>query len=517
MKRLKKLTAILTAAIMMVAMSMPVLAAAPAATDEQTATVSNVERTATVTAYQIVKADYNASGLIGYSANPGVTLADVLRPTSTEVTALAAGGLSGLPSVVMTTTDTTDLATFSADLNAGYWIVLVTGTIEEVYNPMLIGVYYSVGGSDNTMTGGTVDANSNWTLETVNAYAKSTDPSISKAIVNSGSGNANGDDAAIGDVVEFRIETAIPSYSAQYRSVLVRITDTLSAGLELDASSIVITAGGAPLAPANYTLTSTLGGFVLTIDSDYALANGNQAIVITYEAELTANAGLNFDPNTNTAKLEYTNDPTNATNTSETEDITYHYTFAIGANLYGTSSETWNKQTQELIKGEWVTTDVGGTPTTTFERLQGATFTLTNTVTGQVYTATSNALGELIFTGLDAGTYTLVETVAPAGFTLNNTPIPVVITATYNPNGTLHSYTISVAGSESTYEAVYQGDTSVITDITIIEENETQIPNTKTPGLPSTGGMGTYIFTILGVAIISVASILLYVSKKKRV
>jgi Predicted outer membrane protein len=516
MKRLKKLTAILTAAIMMIAMSMPVLAAVtPLPTDTAAASVTNVERTATVTAYQIVKAQYNVSGFIGYEANTGVTLADILKPTSTEVTALAAGGLAGLPTVSMTTTDTTDLATFSADLSPGYWIVLVTGTIQEVYNPMLIGVYYSEAGSDNTMQAGSVDANSNWTLETMNAYAKSTDPSIEKSILSPGSGNANGDDVAIGDTVDFQIATAIPSYSEQYSTVLLRITDTLSAGLELDQSSIVVTAGGAPLAASNYTLTSTSSGFVVTIDSDYALANGNQAIVITYSAELTAAAGLNFDPNTNTAVLEYTNDPNNVANTSETEDTTYTYTFAIGANLFGTSSETWNKQTQELIKGEWVTTDVGGTPVTTFERLAGATFELTNTVTGEVYTSTSNALGELIFTGLDAGTYNLVETVAPDGFTLNSTVIPVVITATYNPNGTLASYTITVDGSSSTYEAVYQGDTSVITDITVIEENPTQIPNTKLVGLPSTGGMGTYIFTILGVAIISVASILLYINKKK--
>ena len=516
MRKFKKLTAMLITAIMVIATCVPVLAATPVPTDTQEASVTNVEATATVTAYQITTATYNASGFVGYVAAPSVTLADVHAPTSSEVTAIARTGLSGLTSVTMTSDPGTP-TTFSADLTAGYWVVVVSGNIEDVYNPMLIGVYYSVAGSDNTMVGGIVDSNSNWTLETINAYAKSTTPSITKSIVNS-DGNANGDAAAIGDNVDFKIETTLPSYSEQYTSVLVQIQDTFSAGLALDMTSIVVTAGGTTLVePTHYTVTSSAGGFVLTMDSDYVLANGGQVIEVDYSATLTAAAGINFNPNTNKAELVYTNDPNNSSNTSTTEDITYHYTFGIGVSLFGDSTEIWNVITQELVKGHLVDqTAIGGT-TNDFVVLPGATFELTNNATNVVYTATSNTTGHLSFTGLDAGSYTLRETIAPPGFTLNATPMPVVITPTFNANGTLASYTITINGTAtSTYTAVYDGGTSTITDIIVNEAETTEFINTTLNELPSTGGIGTYIFTILGVTIISVATLLLFVSKKKK-
>ena len=169
MKKLKKLFAVMLSLIMVLAMGITSFADTgkqPTAKDTQEATVQNVEATATVTAYQITKGKYNENGFIGYEAVKGVTLAIVLAPTSDEVTTIAKNAtlLASLPSNAMTTTATTGLAEFKAQLNAGYWIVIVSGTVDEVYNPMLVGVYYSVSGSDNEMTSNPVDANSNWTL-----------------------------------------------------------------------------------------------------------------------------------------------------------------------------------------------------------------------------------------------------------------------------------------------------------------------------------------------------------------
>lgn len=521
MRKLRKLAAILTAAVTLLSMTLPAMAdptpVKPSAADTKTATVSNVEATATVTAYQIVKADYNTNGFTSYSAAAGVTLADVTAPTSTEVSIIAKNITTlGLKSTSMTTTGTEGLAAFTADLEAGYWIVLVNGNVQEVYNPMLVGVYYSVSGSDNTMVTGPVDANTNWKLETIDAYAKSTEPDIDKTIVGSGSGNDKGDDLAIGDTVNFQINSAIPSYSEQYTEVVVKISDTLSAGLALDEDSVVV---AGLTKDTDYTITTTASGFVITIDSDYALANGNKELVVTYSAQLTDEAGINFDANTNTAKLEYSNDPTDATKTKEKDDITYHYTFGIDTKLNGSSEDVWNKITKELIKGETVkeTTEEGTIEK--FVPLKGAEFTLKNTGTNKSYTAVSDENGYLSFIGLDAGEYTLVETKAPAGYTLNDQEIPVVITAEYNTDGTLKSYSIEVDGkATSTYEATYTGEgttTTTVTDITG-DSSTTNINNTKLNELPSTGGMGTYLFTIAGVAIISVAAILLFVNKKKR-
>lgn len=520
MKKLKKLFAVMLSLIMVLAMGITSFADTgkqPTAKDTQEATVQNVEATATVTAYQITKGKYNENGFIGYEAVKDVTLANVLAPTSDEVTTIAKNAtlLASLPSNAMTTTATTGLAEFKAQLNAGYWIVIVSGTVDEVYNPMLVGVYYSASGSDNEMTSNPVDANSNWTLETSNAYAKSTKPSIDKKIVGGEAEKHN--DVAIGDTVTYQITTAIPSYSKQYDEVNVKITDTLSAGLTLNADSIKI--NGAAVNAEMGTLTPSANGFEFVVNSDYALAHGREAITIDYTATVNENAELNFDPNTNTATLEYTNNPDGTT--KETESETYTYTFAIGAAL-SKSIENFNQKINQIVKvdseGKVISTDIkesGIESDKVIEVGKGATFTLTSTTNGNVYTATTGADGALTFTGLDAGTYTLVETVAPDGFTLDPTPHTVVITPTYGATSNkLESLVITIdKEATSTYEVSYEitGEVKVTTNTT----NVTNIANTKLSALPSTGGIGTTIFTIVGCGIMIAAAGLFFASRRK--
>ena len=98
MKKMKKVLAILLAMAMVLGMSMTTLAAndptgsarKPADSDKAIATVSNVEAGATVTAYRIVEPTYNDKGFTGYKLAAGVTLADMLVPTSDEITGIAA-------------------------------------------------------------------------------------------------------------------------------------------------------------------------------------------------------------------------------------------------------------------------------------------------------------------------------------------------------------------------------------------------------------------------------------------
>ena len=135
------------------------------------------------------------------------------------------------------------------------------------------------------------------------------------------------------------------------------------------------------------------------------------------------------------------------------------------------------------------------------------------------------------FKGLDAGEYTLVETKAPEGYTLNNTPVPVVITAAYNEDGTLKNYNITVDGkNSSTYTATYKTSDAGIVDIdkieTSVEVKEENLGhdisdsyifwNTKLSELPSTGGIGTTIFTIGGCIIMIIAAGLFFASRRKK-
>lgn len=519
MKKLKKLFAVMLSLVMVLAMGITSFAETgekPSKDDTKTATVQNVEATATVTAYQITKGKYNGNGFIGYEAVQDVTLANVLAPTSDEVTAIAKDTalLAKLPNKPMTTTTKTGLASFTAELNAGYWIVIVSGTVDEVYNPMLVGVYYSASGSDSTMTSTPVDANSNWTLETEDAYAKSTQPSLTKIITNGEADKHS--DVALGDTVSYKIETAIPSYSKQYGNVTVKITDTLDNGLTLNKESVKI--NGKAVDAKMGELTTSEHSFVFTVKSEYALAHGGEAIIITYDAEVNTDATLNFDPNVNEATLEYTNNPNGNTKTIESE--TYTYTFALGAAL-SQSITNFNQKVNQIVKvdadGKTITTKKELSETEKEKYIQvgkGATFTLTSMTNGNVYTATTGEDGALTFVGLDAGTYTLVETVAPEGFKLDDTPHTVVITPTYGNNDKLVKLEITIDDNPtSTYEVSYEttGEVKVTTNKTIT----TNIANTKLSALPSTGGIGTTIFTIVGCGIMIAAAGLFFASRRK--
>ena len=119
----------------------------------------------------------------------------------------------------------------------------------------------------------------------------------------------------------------------------------------------------------------------------------------------------------------------------------------------------------------------------------------------------------MTFKGLDAGTYKLVETVAPEGFTLDTQEHTVVISATYNDDGTLNSYTIAIDGNPgSTYTANYNNGNITKIDGT---SSTTEIVNTKMGTLPSTGGMGTYLFTIIGVVVMAVAAGAFFISRRR--
>ena len=101
--------------------------------------------------------------------------------------------------------------------------------------------------------------------------------------------------------------------------------------------------------------------------------------------------------------------------------------------------------------------------------------------------------GTLIVSGLDAGKYNFKETTAPEGYHIKNNPSGIDATAT-------------ITLKDGKVEA------EVIEDI---ENGTTQLTNSKLSSLPSTGGIGTTIFTIGGCVIMIAAAGLFFASRKK--
>ena len=116
----------------------------------------------------------------------------------------------------------------------------------------------------------------------------------------------------------------------------------------------------------------------------------------------------------------------------------------------------------------------------------------------------------------------LVETEAPAGYSLDPKEHDVEITAEYytkpeENKGKLKSYTIKIDNeATSTYTATYTSSEG--TKVTTIDKTQlgvTGIKNTKLAQLPSTGGIGTTIFTIGGCAIMIIAAGLFFATRRK--
>lgn len=563
MKKMKKVLAILLAMAMVLGMSMTTLAAPdgskmPTESDSAEIVVNGVKPGATVKAFQIAEGKwkegfgftkYNA---IEFTASDGtkVKVKDLANPTAEEVTAISNIVDRQNGGTVLDEVERNGVECYTKTLNVGIYLILVTENADKdmtAYNPMIASVYYSVEGSgdNNVAIGGSVSAEDNFEVNGQAVFAKSMNPDITKEIVSplETTDNKYGNDTAIGDEIKFKVETSFPSYSDAYTAVEFNIVDTLSKGLSFTSTNPVtsIKVGDSPAVEGKYTTTVNDKVMTISFDSVYILENRGKTVVVEYTAALNSEAGFNFDKNTNTVKAEYTNNPTTNEKGETEEKRTYHYTFGIDASING----SWDEITKELLKTgeEYVTGS-----TTEKAPLDGATFTLTKKDDPtKVYTTISgkgevgkdiNENGEklpgakdipsgyLKFTGLDAGEYVLQETKAPDGYSLNAVEIPVKIEATYNNDGTLSSYKITVDGSvveengtvkDSQYTATYEKDTNgAVTDTTLGGDSVTQeIPNTKLSALPSTGGIGTTIFTVGGCAIMIIAAGLYFASRRK--
>lgn len=553
MKRaFKRIGTLFTALLIAVAMCIPAFAASvavdgtPSMSDKASVEISGLNEGDQVTFYQIVKANYDDTGFAGYEAvkdasielfdengNPVYPSADQIAELSKDLNSLTSVGPVAVAEGGTSVTE---------ELGAGEWMVIITSADPQtIYNPMVVSVYYEDSEDGTMITGGEVALgdDTHYNLNGEDAFAKKSDVCIDKKITDNTQDDVqteSGDDIAIGDTISFSITSTIPSYSEEYKSIVYNILDEMDESLDLKADTIKVIVGGTEVDASENTFSVTPGahGFEIKFVESYirSLANeaeAGRAVEVTYDAILNDNATVNFDENNNTATIEFTNNPDENEDAEKITDETHQYTFEIDGNINGKDKEI-NRKGHELIKvnekGEpevidWI--EDGTEETEIVTGLAGAEFSLTyiknnegdEVTDGKVYTATTDDNGYFNgFTGLDAGTYTLKETKAPDGYTLNAQEHTVVISATYNEDGTLASFTITIDDeATSTYKATY--DNGEVTEITTEGDPETTfIKNVKLNNLPSTGGTGTYILTIIGVAIFAFAMRMTFKNRK---
>lgn len=374
--------------------------------------------------------------------------------------------------------------------------------------------YYVVSPQD----GSTGNANRGTTAMLVNVkqatkemQLKSEYPTVDKTVAD---GDQNtGSDAQIGDTLKFTLTSKVPDLS-EYDYFNFRFVDTLSKGLTLDESSIVVKIGEKTLTLSNdnlvngqYTvateevadpqgttkLTITLKDLVkLTKGNGFTDIAAGDSITVTYSATLNKDAAVGADPdgnNKNSAKVEWGTKSETDFDGSSQPDETHTYTFDFKIKKTDDTQPTANPLTDaefQIKKGD------EGTPmnlVVVSEGSKDAPLIVRPAISPEDDNAKKTevltpASGLITFQGFDAGIYKLVETKAPDGYNKLKDEIEVVITPKYKQeDGTLQSY-------EVTFDMQKPSDGLFV------------IVNKKGIELPETGGMGTMVFTLVGAAAI---------------
>lgn len=517
MKSMKKLVTLLFSLVMLCALAIPVKA------DETTPysiTINGAVAGHTYTAYQVFKGVYSSDNNEEYLSDVewgnGVDGSAILAELGTNETLknrfAEADSAEKVAYVLQTMKDK------SAELDEFVRVVgkHLTTTTAGTTNKVAVGAtnvkidnlaagYYFVKDSDSSAIG-TGEIATKFLVEVVgNATVdiKADAPTIKKEIVKKDGNTVNGTSANVGDEITFKLTANVPDM-ASFDTYTFTISDTLSKGLTFDANTVDVKIGDTKLeANTNYTLTPPNDDNTFTIKftkkqlGDKVKHADGAEIVVTYKATLNSNA-LTVDKETNKAKLEYSNNP-DGTGTGTTPDApVYVYDFDLTVDKYdGTDKTTTDKKLKDAVfvlykgdgankeyykwnadsqKVEWVENKATATPQKT------------------------DANGKATFKGLEEGTYYLEEIKAPKGYNTLKDPVAVEIKATYKPDGTLDTTATDCKLKQDAANSHYYQVQS--------------IANKAGAVLPSTGGIGTTIFYVLG-SIMALGAAVLLIAKKR--
>lgn len=233
-----------------------------------------------------------------------------------------------------------------------------------------------------------------------------------------------------------------------------------------------------------------------------------QYVIVSYTAKLNANAEIGLPGNVNTAKLTYSNNPDqsgqgeNQPTHDTPEDKVIVFTYGLDVTKVDSKDDSTKLKDAEFklknSDGKWATiTDGKVTGWTTTEN-DGAILK-------------SDAEGNFKVTGLDDGTYTLVETKAPAGYNLPADGFSVTLEATTANNQTWDGTANTALTNLAVKVDQTDGTGNVDTGLGAIT-----IKNTQGSSLPSTGGMGTVLLYVAGVAVFALAGVTLVMALRRR-
>lgn len=473
-------------------------------------------------------------------------------------------GAEGGPSITLTQVSATEPTptTVTCNLNnfkMGSYLVLIEGGM-KIYKPVVVNLTPEW-------------KNGAWTLsQDVPALtAKYSEPGITKEVID-GQADADTDisqqatqgyaQVAIGDTVTYVLKATVPTFPSDAINKGYQISDILPDGMTLNAESIAVwgyteekdqtgdkiysketsvddvvciltTTDATRPVDSNKDQQSDPVTFNLNFVYDELHDSSNTRyteLIVTYTATADEKIQVVSDTTTgnqNTAYLDYNNNPYEATATSwqTASDTATVYTYGIkvtktddkkpGELLAGAEFQVYKDEDKdgEIDHGERMLNFVADANNDGVYRVAAngeADTTDKVTTSGETSADTPN----LTLSGLDVGTYILKETKAPAGYNLPSRTFSVTIT---------DDKTISVENGGTTITATPNGKPEYTPSENGADEidradgyEHITITNTQGFTLPTTGGMGTVLFTAGGVVLMGAGLVLLVVFLRRR-
>lgn len=381
--------------------------------------------------------------------------------------------------------------------------------------------------------------------------------------------------ASVGDVITYEITPTMPEYPEKASNKTFVISDTMTQGLTLDYSSLNIvlkdadgnegptvtkpstsgyinlfqkTEGGwtKVFAQARKTHLNSkdITGFDIKFNYE-ELIYGNGSVykpVITYKAIVNENAIAGLPGNPNEARLYYANEPNHGETWGEKD-----FPSTTPENAPGVGYKE-DKKTVYTYQLSFKKTGENG------EALADAVFGIykNENATGLIDQVKTDKNGYAVSTNVSHGTYYIKEITAPTGYSLSDKIYPIdavwkdsttkiygeVTDRTYTttkPYDNAEQIGWIKAGVFYGLNKEYPNDAEAAylasDNVTTLPENTTvtvnpaagsgtvslkaSIPNTKLTALPSTGGVGTTIFTLGGCAIMILAAGLYFAMRRK--
>ena len=520
--------------------------------------------TVTATAYQVISVNYDYD--VDVPKNPEFTWVDAVRPWVSSGYSAYINGTDGFVTESFNTetvraetmkafadamanairkgtisTQAAKTGTSSSDslqltdLDMGAYLILLEGGT-KIYEPVFVSIVptWNEGSSswelNNLSQSATVKSQALTLTKTVYDKDNLTTPLTEDEYQAGIAGTSKYAQVSIGDTVTYMLVANVPDYPANATATGYQISDDLPSGMTLNNASVQVygmatgslnTEAGTLLTAGTgeaYTLTTTdatrpgtgTTSVDFNLEFDYSKIKNYDKIRVVYTA--TANSNIyvvgqnsNTTGNQNTAYLDYNNNPYEVTPISwkNAEDTATVYTYGIKVNKV-------DDEGQALSGAKFtLSANANGDTPIEFVGSNGTYCKATSDETG-VTEIEVDSNGLLTLSGLDAGTYYLTETKAPGGY--NKLSAPILVEIKDLKNGIADAEPKGPNGKPE-YTPANRAET---------EANDGYVPltvvNSKGFTLPSTGGMGTVLFTTIGIVLMGggLVLLLLYLRRRNR-